>query len=64
MTRFFACALVSILLASPAAADFCGEREASTIFSCALEGSSRVVNVCRHEGNWIQYVYGKPGREP
>ncbi|MEM0989317.1 MAG: hypothetical protein AAGK00_10585 [Pseudomonadota bacterium] len=64
MGRLAGLIVVLLLGTGPAFADYCGEREASTIFSCAIEGSSRSVHVCRHEGDGIQYVYGRPGAEP
>ncbi len=62
--RWLAGALVSILAAPAAHADYCGDREAQTVFFCKIKNSSRQVTVCRHEDNSFHYAYGKPGRAP
>ena len=48
----------------PASADWCGEREAETVFHCQFQNSSREVWVCRHEDDSFHYAYGKPGQTP
>jgi hypothetical protein len=49
---------------SPAAADFCGDRESQTIFFCKIKNSSRQVTVCRHEDDSFHYAYGRAGEPP
>ncbi|MEM7745757.1 MAG: hypothetical protein AAF409_18820 [Pseudomonadota bacterium] len=57
-------ALAMCAQASPVRADYCGDREAGTVFHCQLLGSSRQVTVCQHEDGSYQYAYGKPNRTP
>ena len=52
------------LISGPVLADWCGDREAQTVFHCQFQNSTRVVHVCLHEDDSFHYAYGKPGRTP
>ena len=63
MRRLLICVL-ACLPAFPAVADYCGDREAQTVFHCKFQNSTRQVHVCLHEDSSYQYAYGKPGQAP